>query len=199
MNRRLTTAGALVIVAASVAASAQAPSQQRTRVLDKDTFMEMESVSSPAISPDGKTIVFTREWIDKVKDQSRTNLWVVDVQGTRVRELTRGSWRDTSPAWAPDSKRIAFLSDRDGTTQLHVLYVDTGEVAQLTHLDRAPSGIRWSPDGKQIAFTSFVPDDDPALSIQLPNRPRGAEWAKGPTLVDRLSWSPDGEGPTEKG
>ena len=37
--------------------------------LDKETFMNMESVAGPAISPDGRQIVFTRSWIDKVKDE----------------------------------------------------------------------------------------------------------------------------------
>ena len=44
------------------------------------------------------------------------------------------------PVWSPDGTRIAFLSDRDGTYQLHVMYVDTGEVAQLTHLDAVAAG-----------------------------------------------------------
>ena len=57
------------------------------------------------------------------------------------------------------------------------MWVDTGEVAQLTHLQRAPSGIQWSPDGKQIAFTQTIPDEDPILRVELPKRPRGAEWA----------------------
>jgi len=126
--------------------------------LDRDTFMDMEAVSGTNISPDGKQIVFAREWIDQMKDQSRTNLWVVDVDSGRVRELTRGSWRDSAPVWAPDSKRIAFLSDRDGTNQVHVLYVDTGEVAQLTHLQRAANGLKWSPDGRQLAFTVWSYD-----------------------------------------
>ena len=167
--------------------------------LDRDTFMDMEAVSGTNISPDGKQIVFAREWIDQMKDQSRTNLWVVDVDSGRVRELTRGSWRDSAPVWAPDSKRIAFLSDRDGTNQVHVLYVDTGEVAQLTHLQRAANGLKWSPDGKQLAFTQAIPDEDPVVKIELPKRPRGAEWAKGPTVVDRISWARDGTGPIEKG
>jgi dipeptidyl aminopeptidase/acylaminoacyl peptidase len=186
---------ALILVAAlSAPTTAQAP-----RVLDKETFMDMESVGAPAISADGRQIVFARTWIDKMKDQSRSNLWIVDADGARVRELTRGGWRDSAPAWAPDSKRIAFLSDRDGTNQLHVMYVDTGEVAQLTHLQRAPSGIKWSPDGKQIAFTQMIPDEDPILRVQLPQRPRGAEWARGATVVDRLTWARDGTGPVEKG
>jgi dipeptidyl aminopeptidase/acylaminoacyl peptidase len=175
------------------------PRAQSARSLDKDTFMEMESVGAPAISPDGRQIVFARTWIDKMKDQSRSNLWIVDADGARVRELTRGGWRDSSPVWAPDAKRIAFLSDRDGTNQLHVMYLDTGEVAQLTHLQRAPSGIKWSPDGKRIAFTQTIPDEDPILRVELPKRPRGAEWARGAVIVDRLTWARDGTGPVEKG
>jgi dipeptidyl aminopeptidase/acylaminoacyl peptidase len=183
------------VLALGIAPSAQ----EKPKGLDRDTFMDMESVSATNISPDGKQIVFAREWIDQVKDQSRTNLWVVDSDGGRVRELTRGNWRDTAPVWSPDAKRIAFLSDRDGTNQVHVLYVDTGEVAQLTHVQRAASGLKWSPDGKQLAFTQIIPDEDPVVKIELPKRPRGAEWAKGPTVVDRISWARDGTGPIEKG
>ncbi len=188
-------ATAVTVLCISAFAAAQPPA----RFLDKDTFMDMESVSGAAIAPDGSQIVFARTWVDKIKDQSRSNIWIVDVAGTRLRELTRGSWRDTAPVWSPDGSKIAFLSDRDGTTQLHVLFVATGELAQLTHLDRAPGGVAWSPDGRRLAFTAFVPDEDPVLPVQLPKRPRGAEWARGATLVDTLTWARDGEGPVERG
>src|SRR5258706_9917048 len=121
--------------------------QPGPRLLDKETFLEMESLSSPTISPDGKQIVFTRAWVEKTRDLYRSNLWIIDVDSGRVRELTTGSRSDSSPSWSPDGKRIAFLSDRDGTDQLHVLWVDTREMAQLTRLDYAPTNIRWSPDG----------------------------------------------------
>lgn len=189
----------LIAAAALLAGLSAGPAAQAPRLLDKDTFMEMESVGAPSIAPDGRQIVFARTRADKMKDQSRSNLWIVDTDGARVRELTRGNWRDSAPEWSPDSKRIAFLSDRDGTSQLHVMYLDTGEVAQLTYLPRAPSGIRWSPDGTQIAFTQMIQDEDPILRVELPRRPRGAEWARGAVLVDRLTWARDGTGPVEKG
>ncbi|HXF06447.1 MAG TPA: S9 family peptidase [Blastocatellia bacterium] len=173
--------------------------QQKLRVLDKETFLEMESVGNPEISPDGRQIVFTRTWVDKLKDQYRSNLWIVDVEGTRVRQLTEGLWRDSNPVWSPDGKRVAFLSDRSGSTQIHVLWVETREVTQLTHLQRPPSNLRWSPDGKFIAFTQMVPDEDPILPIRLPERPRGAEWARPAVVVDRLSWARDGQGFIPKG
>ena len=171
----------------------------RSGLLDHDTFMEMENVRSPVISPDGSQIIFSRSWVDKMTDRSASNLWIVDSKGEQVRELTNGSWRDSSPVWAPDGKRLAFLSDRDGSNQLHVLWVATREVAQLTHLQQSPGSINWSPDGKQIAFTAFVPDKTPILPVKLPARPDGAKWATGATIINRLSWRRDGRGPVAPG
>lgn len=171
----------------------------KSKGLDSETFFDMETVSNPAISPDGKTVVFSRGWVDKMKDQSRSNLWVVNSDGSRLRELTSGAWRDSNPVWSPDGQRIAFLSDRDGTSQLHVMWFDNREVLQLTHVQRPPAALAWSPDGKWIAFTQLVPDEDPILNIKMPKKAEGAQWAKTPTLVDRLSWGSDGLGPLPRG
>jgi len=185
---------AAVLTAAALGAAESGP-----KLLTHGTFMDMESVGSPSISPDGRQILFARGWVDKVNDRSRSNLWVVDIDGRRVRELTHGDWHDSAPVWSPDGKRIAYLSDRDGTTQIHVLWVETKEVAQLTRLERAPGNLAWSPDGRSLAFTCFVPDDKPILAVKLPPRPSGAKWAAPAVLVDRLSWAADGRGPLPRG
>jgi len=72
----------IVVIALCFSASAQS----KPRLLDKETFMEMESVGSPQISPDGKQVIFTRTWVDKMKDQYRSNLWIVDADGAFVVE-----------------------------------------------------------------------------------------------------------------
>ncbi len=188
-----------VVCALCLGPAVSRASAQGHKLLTDETFMEMESVRSPMISPHGQHILFSRGWVDKMQDRSRSNLWIVDVAGTRVRELTHGDWSDSSPVWSPDGKKIAFLSDRDGTTQIHVMWLDTREVAQLSHVDRAPSGLRWSPDGKMLVFTSFEPDTKPILPVKMVKKPKGAKWAAGATIVDRMTWARDGRGPVPKG
>ena len=187
--------------AVSMFALGQTPDAAATKAkfLDTETYFEMESVGAPQISPDGKRILFVRGWIDKINDQPRSSVWIADTDGSRVRELTRGSWRVSSPVWSPDGAKIAFLSERDETTQIHVLWVDTGEIAQLTHFERSPGALVWSPDGTRLAFSAFVPDEKPILAVKLPKRPEGAKWAAPAVLVDRLNWRSDGRGPLPKG
>jgi Tol biopolymer transport system component len=156
------------------------PLAQTPKYLDKSTYFQMESMTSPAIAPDGETILFSRGYVDLMRDQNRSNLWAVNASGDRLRQLTDGAWSDSLPVWSPDGKRIAFRSDRSGSTQLHVMWADTRDTLQLTRLERAPGGITWSPDGKQIAFTSLVPDESPILNVRLPPTPRGAQLARGP-------------------
>jgi len=175
------------------------PARAQSKLIDKETFFQMESISNPVIAPDGSQIVFTRGFVDAKKDQNASSLWVVDGRGERLRQLTEGAFRDSSPAFSPDGKRIAFLSNRSGSTQIHVMWLDTREMAQLTRLDSEPSAPLWSPDGSKIAFTVRVLDETSPLPIKLPKTPKGAELAKGAVLVDRTVWGADGTGPTTKG
>ena len=191
----LLVAVALVLTAVVVLPAAAQP---KGKYLDKETFFQMESISGPEISPDGTQIVFGRGFVDIMKDQGSSNLWVIDVKGERLRQLTDGTFRDSAPVWSPDGRRIAFLSNRSGSSQIHVMWADTRETLQLTRVDRDPGGLKWSPDGKWILFTMNLQDDAPILPVKLPQTPKGAQLAKGAVLVDRLSWGADGTGPTFK-
>jgi dipeptidyl aminopeptidase/acylaminoacyl peptidase len=192
----LATALCATVLVPSVAAGQVAASH---RLLDTSTYRELETVSGPQISPDGRHVIFTRGWVDKMEDRTRSNLWIADTDGSRVRQLTRGGWSDSSPVWSPDGARIVFLSDRDGSSQIHVLWLDTGETTQLTHLEQTPHALRWSPDGKTLAFGMRVPETTPILPVKLPEFPRGAKLAPPAKVIDRIIFGYDGRGDLPRG
>ena len=115
-------------------------------------------VGAPVLSPDGKTAAFTVSVYDAEEDKSNADLWLLDVASGATRKLTAHKASDTSPAFSPDGKRVAFLSKRDPdkATQLYVIAVDGGEPERLTEMPIGVSSPKWFPDGKRIAFVSAV-------------------------------------------
>ncbi|HKM89680.1 MAG TPA: S9 family peptidase [Candidatus Acidoferrales bacterium] len=162
------------------------------RLEPMDVF-RVQVATDPQISPDGKRIVYARQSKDIASDRSVSNLWIVNSDGSEHRPLTTGNFSDTFPRWSPDGTRLAFLSDRDGKTQLYVRWMDSGQTAKLTDLENPPAGISWSPDGKQIAFTALVSAAPPKIAA-LPAAPEGAKWAEPPKVYEDLIYRFNGPG-----
>ncbi len=181
---------ALFAAALLLALAPQAPAQSRKDRLTVDLFLEWEMVASPRVSPDGRQVVYTRRWADKVNDKYEDEIWIMDSDGGRNRFLAKGS----QAVWSPDSKRIAYVAQgQPAGSQVFVRWTDAPGETQLTRLERAPSNLAWSPDGRRIAFNMLVPGS-PALSVKMPARPAGAKWVDAPRVVDRLNYRSDGSG-----
>ncbi len=140
---------------------------------------------SPDLSPDGTQIVFVS---DRDGDQE---LYMMDVDGTNLRQLTHNSIRDSWPVWSPDGTQIAYLSSSENNVDLIVINADGSSVRNLTQgvgNNRQPA---WSPDGQKLAFLSVqsgiyhisVIDIDGNNRIQLTDDDE---------VYTRPDWSPDG-------
>lgn len=104
--------------------------------------------SSPTWSPDGTQIAFRR------RTDGNSDIFVMNSDGTDVRQLTNSPAFDGDPAWSPDGTEILFTSDRAGNFDIWVMNADgSGQVALTDHPgdDEYPT---WSRDGEYIAFQS---------------------------------------------
>lgn len=155
----------------------------------EDVF-RLAYATDPRIAPDGGSVVFVREHAEVTVDQWFANLWWVPTTGGEPRPLTSGAHRDSQPRWSPDGTRLAFLSDRDGATQLYLLELASGALTRLTDGAQPPTGISWSPDGRWLAYAARVPAPQPLADL-LPKPPAGAAWASPPRIQDRLPLAAD--------
>jgi dipeptidyl aminopeptidase/acylaminoacyl peptidase len=189
---RLSTAA----LALAVVATAQPLAGQER---DPDHFgpadvFQLEVAGDPRISPDGSRVVYVRSSMDIMTDRQRSNLWIVDYDGSNHRPLLTGQQNFSSPRWSPDGTRLLYVaSDEHGKSQLYLRWMDTGQTALLTQLERGPGGLSWSPDGSTIAFSMFVPDSPPPFA-QMPAKPEGATWAPPATTYERLYYRSDSQG-----
>lgn len=195
--RRLVALGAVVLfTAASTFGSRGA--ENPGKVFQLIDLFNLETASDPRISPDGTRVVYVRNFSDIMKDRKRSNLWIVDFEGTDSRPLTTGNESDSSPRWSPDGKRLLYASGTDGSAQIYVRWIDSGQTARVTSVPKAPNGMVWSPDGKWIAFAMFVPEETKPFA-ELPSKPEGAEWGKPAKVIRKLLYRADGEGYLEDG
>src|SRR5262249_15930344 len=98
------------------------------------------------LASDGDAVVYARQTIEHSRYRSR--LWRVAVTGGRPEQLTNPDASDGRPRISPDGKRLAFLSDRSGTTQVWVMPLDGGEPRAIDGFPDGVTAAEWAPDGR---------------------------------------------------
>src|SRR2546430_7894326 len=149
--------------------SAPLAAQQRHTITHEDVFL-MKRVGSPAISPDGRWIVFSVTEPSYVEAEQVSDLWVVPSDGsTEPRRLTSTKGGEGGVDWSPDSRRIAFSARREGDDQAQVYVLDLasgGEAQRITNLSTGASRPLWRRDGKAILFSRMLYPREPTDSAE---------------------------------
>src|SRR5262249_9100902 len=83
-------------------------------------------------------------------------IYLISIDGGEPRQLTNDKRSSNSPRWSPDGKKIAFISARDGQSQIWTIDVASGDLKKVSNISTGADGPVWSPDGKWVAFTSEI-------------------------------------------
>ena len=149
------------------------------------TTLGLGGAVDPVWSPNGLQIAFS-------SFAAPREIFVINVDGTGLANLTSHPARDADPDWSPSGREIAFNSNRDGNQEIYVMNADGSEPRRLTFVAATDQRPAWSPNGRSIAFSS---NRDGNLEIYVMNAD-GSE----PTRLtfdaapdDRPCWSPDGK------
>src|ERR1700733_14683534 len=130
--KKLSTGCGLLLLALALAFSSYAQSSTK-RAMTFDDMIKLHRLGGATISKDGKWVAYSVSTPDLEADRSVTNVWMVSASGDDPLRVRQGG-REISPAWSPDGKTLAFLSARDGNSQVYLLSLEGGEARKLTQI-----------------------------------------------------------------
>jgi dipeptidyl aminopeptidase/acylaminoacyl peptidase len=172
-----------------------------------EDYATMPTISGTQLSPDRKYVAYVLNRADMERSVYDADIWLVDANGQRDVQLTRAKGADNHPRWSPDSKQIAFLSDRDGgRSAIWLAEVNGGEPERLTNEKGPISDFEWSPDGKTIAFVMREPAPTEREDVRVVGKDTRfahvyllaldskttTRLTQGSFDLSNVSWSPDG-------
>jgi dipeptidyl aminopeptidase/acylaminoacyl peptidase len=144
--RRCVLAFSLILVALPARAAERQP-------WSWDQARRLVTLSSPRMSPDGRTVVFLLGRPDPEQNRTVTELHAVEVSTGATRALTFERRRVSSPEFSPDGRQLAFLApDADQRDQVWLLPMAGGDARRLTRSRTGVNQFAWRPDGRAIAF-----------------------------------------------
>jgi Tol biopolymer transport system component/tRNA A-37 threonylcarbamoyl transferase component Bud32 len=155
----------------------------------KEILQSVKGIARPSLSPDG-------DWLAFNSTEQDEELFIMNADGSGLRQVTNGGFRNRGPRWSPDGKHLAFFSTRTGDWEIWTTDPNGNDMRQLTNL--AGYNVAWpvwAADGKHVAYTifglnTFLIDATKPWEAQspekLPSFPGKDEMFNG------WNWSPDG-------
>jgi len=126
------------------------------RPFDANAMMALKRIADPQISPDGRWVAFSVQTVDLGASKKPTQIWIVPLDGGAPRQITQDGDDNERPRWSPDSRRIAYVSSRGGSSQIWLMDPDGSNAKAVTNFAAEADGVLFSPDGKNLLFTSAV-------------------------------------------
>lgn len=146
----------MVILASALAAwLAQAPPP-----FTATEMMRLRRIADPQLSPDGRWVAYQATEVDPTSLGRNIDIWVVPATGGDPRRLAAHAASDTRPRWSRDGKHLAFLSTRDGSSQVWLMDAHGAALRKVTSLPTEVGGMSWIDTGTLLVTSDVYPACD---------------------------------------
>jgi dipeptidyl aminopeptidase/acylaminoacyl peptidase len=142
----------LAVAALAVATSASATPHP----FDVHDLVNLERVSDPALSPDGKSVAFQLRQTDYAANKGVNGIWTVPTAGGAPLRVTDKALNANTARWSADGKSLYFLAAKDGTSQLWQVDAKGGAAHQATSGALDVNNFKFAPDGKRVLLSIDV-------------------------------------------
>ena len=121
-----------------------------------EALWAMGRIGGVSVSPDEKQIAYSVAYYSVPENKSNNELFVMNADGSANAQITHDNWQESQPTWIKDGKKLAFLCNESGSSQVWEMNADGTDRKQLTQYDGDIEGFSFSPDGKKLLFIAQV-------------------------------------------
>ena len=124
--------------------------------LTPEALWAMGRIGGVAVSPDASKVAYTVSYYSVPQNKSNTEIFLMNADGSGNTQLTQDAWQENQPVWIKEGKKLAYLSNESGSTQVWQMDPDGTNRRQLTDYEGGIEGFAFSPDGEKLLFISQV-------------------------------------------
>ena len=139
-------------------------------------------IGSVVVSPDKSKIIYQVTYVDIKQNKTNPELFVMNTDGSDKKQLTVTNARESNPQWISGGKKIAFLSNESGTSQIWIMNPDGSGMKKITDVEEGINGFVFSPDNKKVLFVKNVKTGE-ATKDKYPDLPEASG-----RIVDNLMY-----------
>ena len=125
-------------------------------IMTPEVLHSFGRIGSVEISPDKSKILYQVTYVDIKQNKTNPELFVMNTDGSDKKQLTVTNAKESNPQWISGGKKIAFLSNESGTSQIWIINPDGSGMKKITDVKEGIGGFIFSPDNKKVLFIKNV-------------------------------------------